>query len=252
MHRHTSQRGAALILLLGITATLAILASTLVFVLMNQQRATASDRSSKRSLYAAEAALDSAVAFAKVEKLMSTTAEWLTPADLAAYFADKFPHSATVTYRVYDNLATVNYDIKWDQGGPSAATTPDNRMWVEATVIYQGKTTRTRVLVQQTREPFAAALPKAVTYSDTGIRLNDQSDIYALDPLTGAAGHLWPPLPDVDHGGRDVDPEHARHLGRGREIHGEPDLRPGGARHHHPVPRHQDQRLSLAGGSLLQ
>jgi len=149
MHRHTSQRGAALILLLGITATLAILASTLVFVLMNQQRATASDRSSKRSLYAAEAALDSAVAFAKVEKLMSTTAEWLTPADLAAYFAEKFPHSATVTYRVYDNLATVNYDIKWDQGGPSAATT--NRFW--PFTVNQPSFSSARVVAPKKSEP---------------------------------------------------------------------------------------------------
>lgn len=217
MHRHTSQRGAALILLLGITATLAVLASTLAFVLMNQQRATASDRSSKRSLYASEAALDSAVGFAKVEKVMSTTAEWLTPADLATYFAEKFPHSATVTYRVYDNLATVNYSIKWDQGGPSATTTPDHRVWVEATVTYQGKTTRTRVLLQQTREPFAAALPKAVTYSDSGIRLEDHSDIYAVNadgtpdtsgapyPTAISAGGTWNPAmptPSWDEVGR--------------------------------------------------
>ena len=57
MHQHTSQRGAALILLLGITATLAILSTTLVFVLVNQQRATANERSRTQSLYAAEAAL---------------------------------------------------------------------------------------------------------------------------------------------------------------------------------------------------
>ena len=91
MHRHTSQRGAALILLLGITATLAILSSTLVFVIMNQQRATAAVRSSKQSLYAAEAALDSGVQLAKVDQTMSTTVEWLTPAELAAAFAGAVP-----------------------------------------------------------------------------------------------------------------------------------------------------------------
>ena len=175
MQRHASQRGAALILLLGITATLAILSATLVFVIQNQQSATASDRASKQSFYASEAALDSAVQVAKIDKTMSTTAEWLTPADLAAAFAGVFPTGATVTYRVYDNLATVNYNIKWDQN-------LDQMVWVEATVTYQGKTTRTRVLVKQSREPFAAALPKAVTYSDTGIMLNDRSNIYALNP----------------------------------------------------------------------
>ena len=174
MQRHASQRGAALILLLGITATLAILSATLVFVIENQQSATASDRASKQSFYASEAALDSAVQVAKIDKTMSTTAEWLMPADLAAAFAGVFPTGATVTYRVYDNLATVNYNIKWGQN-------LDNMVWVEATVTYQGKTTRTRVLVKQSREPFAAALPKAVTYSDTGIMLNDRSNIYAVN-----------------------------------------------------------------------
>lgn len=207
MHRHANQRGAALILLLGITFTLAILSATLVFVIGNQQRATASDRSSKQSLYAAEAALDSAVQFAKVDQTMSTTAEWLTPSDLATAFDGAFPPGATVTYRVYDNLATVNYNIKWDQNG-------DHMVWVEATVLYQGKTTRTRVLVKQTTEPFAAALPKAVTYSDTGIMLRDHSDIYAVNadgtpdtsgspfPTAISTGGTW--IPSMSSGWAEV------------------------------------------------
>ncbi len=54
-------------------------------------------------------------------------------------------------------------------------------MWVEATCDYQNKTTRARVLIQQITLPFAAALPKAVTYSDTGIKLEEYSDIYAVN-----------------------------------------------------------------------
>ena len=182
MQGHTSQRGAALILLLGIMATLAILAATLVFVIMNQQRATATTRSEKQSFYAAEGALDTGVRLAKVDKIMSTTAEWLTPTELDAAFAGAgFPAGATVTYRVYDNLATVDYDIKWDQGGPTSPTTPDQMVWVEVTVVYKGETSRARVLVSQTAKPFSEALPKAVTYSDTGITLNDSSDIYAVN-----------------------------------------------------------------------
>ena len=41
MQRHTSQRGAALILLFGITAALAILTVSLVMLVVNQQGATA-------------------------------------------------------------------------------------------------------------------------------------------------------------------------------------------------------------------
>ena len=110
MHTRMNQRGAALILLIGITATLAILASTLVVVIANEQRATASARSSKQSLYAAEAALDSGVQLAKVNHAMSTTAEWLTPDELPRAFAGQFPAGAVVDYRVYDNLTTVDRD----------------------------------------------------------------------------------------------------------------------------------------------
>ena len=188
MSRYRDQSGAALIMLIGVTAVLALLSATLVLAIQNQQAATAHERVSTQSFYAAEAALDSAAQFAKVGQTMSTTDEWLTQTELQTAFDGAFPDGADVTYRVYDNLATVDYDVKWDQGGPTAPTTPDHRVWVEASVTYpagSGKTTRTRCLVEQTSVPFAEALPKAVTYSDTGIRLNDTSDIYAVDPDTG-------------------------------------------------------------------
>lgn len=214
MRRHTNQRGSALILLIGITATLALLSATLVFVIQNQQYATAKDRATKQSFYAADAALDSAVQLAKGTPSPIPTAysgeEWLSDTDLEAAFAGQFPTGATVDFRVYDNLATVDYDIHWDSGGPYSPSTPDGMVWVEATVTYQGKTTRTRALVRQVTLPFAAALPKAVTYSDTGINLKDHSDIYAVNadgsPLTSgmaptaiSAGGTW--TPDMDSKG---------------------------------------------------
>jgi len=61
MKSHGGQRGAALILLLGIMAALAVFAASLVMVLANQQGATAAERSRKTSLYYAEGALDAAV-----------------------------------------------------------------------------------------------------------------------------------------------------------------------------------------------
>jgi len=170
-------------MLIGVTAVLALLSATLVLAIQNQQAATAHERVNTQSFYAAEAALDSAAQFAKVDKTMSTTDEWLTEAELQAAFAGAFPDGADVTYRVYDNLSDVNYAVKWDQGSPTAPTTPDHRVWVEAEVTYpavNGQTTRTRCLVEQTQVPFAEALPKAVTYSDTGIKLLDTSDIYAV------------------------------------------------------------------------
>ena len=177
MQRHSSQEGAALIMLMGIMATLAIVCAMLVMVVLNQQRATANVRSSTQSLYAGEGALDSAVQMTKVASPMPTASPatpWLTDAALAAAFNSQFPPGATVSYLYYDNIPSVDTSRTWDSN-------VDKRMWVEATCLYQKKTTRTRVLIQQLTLPFAAALPKAVTYSDTGIRLEEYSDIYAIN-----------------------------------------------------------------------
>ena len=65
MQRHAKERGAALILLLGITATLVILAATLVMVIINQQSATAGERDRKTSVTYAEGSLDSLVQYVK-------------------------------------------------------------------------------------------------------------------------------------------------------------------------------------------
>jgi len=214
MDTRRSQTGAALIMLIGIVAVLAILSATLVVTIANQQGATARERRATQSFYAAEAALDTGVQLAKVDRKMSTTEEWLTQEDLQAAFYGFFPVDATVVYRVYDNLSQVDYNIKWDQGGPTDAHTPDGRMWVEATVTHQGKTTRTRALIWQGEVPLAEALPKAVTYSDTGIRLDDNSDIYAVNedntPDTSGppyqtsitAGGTW--VPTMDSGWAEV------------------------------------------------
>ncbi|MEI6726743.1 MAG: hypothetical protein WCN81_11045, partial [Actinomycetes bacterium] len=102
MQRHSSERGAALILLLGITATLVILASTLFMVLINQQHATASERKAKTSVFYGEAALDKAVSVAKIGAMPTSTTPvgwpWASPADgqsalLAALVAAGFPAS---------------------------------------------------------------------------------------------------------------------------------------------------------------
>jgi len=199
MHRHSSERGAALILLMGIAATLMIMAATLVMVLLNQQHATASERKAKTSVYYAEAALDKAVADAKVDTdsmpKLSTDPSWPWSSVsvgrsqlLAALVAAGFPANGTVDYRVYDNLTTVNPSIQWDQNN-------DGRMWLEVTITYQGKVTRTRVLVTQTTENVVTALPRAVLYSDTDISLQNSSDLYSLRASDGQPYTAGSPYP---------------------------------------------------------
>ena len=102
MHRHTSQTGAALIMLLGMIAALAILAATLVLVVVNQQYATANVREKTQSLYVDEAALDSGVRIAQITGPMPTTSPsppatgWLDQAQLDK-FLTYFPHDAGTT-----------------------------------------------------------------------------------------------------------------------------------------------------------
>ncbi len=180
MRRHLNERGAALIMLIGMIAALAMLAGTLVFVIANESKATEITRSRTQSFYGGEAALDSAIQMTKVASPMPTAptgTPWLTQTDLAAAFNSEFPTGSTVTYLVYDNVPNIDFGslVLWDSNA-------DRRMWVDATCAApDGRKTRERVLIQQVTMPFAAALPKAVTYSDTGITLNDTSDIYAVN-----------------------------------------------------------------------
>ena len=196
MAGHRGEEGAALILLLGIVGALAILAATLVMVIANQQRATASERTQKTSLNYAEAALDNAVAYAKTNlsthpMTSASNTPWLTPGELAAAFpVGTFPAGATVTYRIYDDLNPVVYTTTWDQGGPTAATanTPDQMMWVEVTVTTagaHGKTSRVRVLVKQSQETALSSFPRAVVYSDTDVSLLGTSNAYSVDTNGG-------------------------------------------------------------------
>ncbi len=181
MQRLARESGSALMLLITIIVTLAIVSAALVVVVANQQSATAGERHRKSAAYYAEAALENAVDAAKTKEI-STVGEWLSQDDLAAAFADAdFPEGATVTYRVYDNLATADYEIKWDQGGPTSSDTPDGLVWVEVTVTYLGKTSRMRVLVHQAQSTIVSGLPRAVLYSDTGIELQDTSDLYSVN-----------------------------------------------------------------------
>jgi hypothetical protein len=177
MQRHARERGAALILLLGIIATLAILAATLVMVLANQQAATAAERSRKSSAAYAEGALDQLVQYAKSIPITAVSGTpWLSASQLNTVLSSLgLPPGATVSYLVFDNLATVNQSKTWDSNG-------DGMMWLQVTVTYQGKTTRMRVLVRLTQSTALSALPRAVLYSDTSITASGTSDLYALNP----------------------------------------------------------------------
>ncbi len=171
MRRHSNQDGFALILLIGIVAALAILASMLVVMLDNQQHATFKERSSKTSLYYADAALSSAASAAEND----TT--WLTNSSYAVTTAYNSTYSTlsgapTATYAVYDNLNPVNTSVHYDSNG-------DGEVWVQASVTWNGKTSSVRELVSSSTK--TSILPKAAAWTDTNMELDGTSTIYGVN-----------------------------------------------------------------------
>ena len=179
MQRHTGESGAALILLLGITGALAILAAISVMVLTNQQGATAKDRSHKTSTYYAEAALDSAVNAAK-GKTDVATANFLTSEEMAVNYDAACPDGPDVIYRVYDNQTPVNTAITATRA--SRETHGPRRQGVDRSHDF---------LLGQGDPPASPggpdhgtvvqALPKAALFSDANINSNGSSDVYAVN-----------------------------------------------------------------------
>jgi len=179
MQRHTGERGAALILLIGITAALAILTAALVMLLANQQGATAGERTTKTSLYYAEAALDSGInAIKAATNASGTNFSTTTPIDMGlmnTQYAAAYPSPApTPTYRVYDN----DY-VSITTSTPAYDANGDNKVWVEAAVTYKGRTSRLRQMLDSSTT--SSILPQAVLYADTDINAGGTSDISAVN-----------------------------------------------------------------------
>ena len=181
MNRQTGERGAALILLIGITAALAILAAALVLMLTNQQGATASARTAKTSLFYAEAALNSGINAIKATTVAGTNFSTTTDIDMTqmnTQYVTAYPSPAPVpTCTVYDNATPVDFSVHKDLNA-------DHRLWVEASVTFRGRTSRLRAML--TSDTTSSILPKAALYADTDIVANGTGDIYAVQPVTGA------------------------------------------------------------------
>jgi Tfp pilus assembly protein PilX len=171
MRRHSDQGGFALILLIGIMAALAILASMLVVMLDNQQHATSKERSSKTSLYYADAALSSAASAAENDTTWLTNSAYTV--SQSTYNADyaSLSGAPTATYTVYDNLSPTNTAVTYDSNG-------DGEVWVQASVTWNRKTSTVRELVSSATK--TSILPKAAAWTDTNMTLNDSSNIYGV------------------------------------------------------------------------
>ncbi|MGO8685215.1 MAG: hypothetical protein ACLQUT_11640 [Thermoleophilia bacterium] len=168
MQRHAKEGGYALIMMLGITAALAIMAATIVAVTANTQGATASNRSQMSAFDYAEAGLDSA-AMAIRSTPWPAANQSFSQASLTTAYNATYPSGPPLTVMVYDNQATVNPAITWDQGGPANGSTPDGELWVEAQVTVNGKMARMRELVGQVNLTTPFVPPAAAIYTDGNV-----------------------------------------------------------------------------------
>ena len=182
MTRGQRQCGSSLILLLGVMATLAILAFTLVVVLANAQHNTARERAQAKSFHVAEAALDAAMANISL-KWPGPTA---TPAPFpTATFQQEFKPDASgespeypgptgadlpdVTVAYFDNSDT-NHDGLINANDAQVDANADDKMYIAAQGAVLKRASRVQALVQ--REYFEPQVPSSNVLASDGDLLN--------------------------------------------------------------------------------
>ena len=169
MRRFQSERGAGLILIIGVIAALGVLATALVVLTANVNHNTYEDRMRAKAFNVTEAAVDvgmyqlnakwpqtngtgpdfAATAFTTAFRGQFTTTEFPNPAD-----------GQFVVVDYYDNQPTIDKSVKWDKGQPGNTGLPDNKVYLEAQSGVGPKATRIQVLVE--RIPYTTNFPRGV------------------------------------------------------------------------------------------
>lgn len=196
MKRRSAQHGAALVLVIGVIAALAVLAGALVFLIGNAQSNTARDRTRTKAFNVAEAAVDLA--------LYKVGTNWpdagnvaLTAAERTAFLA-RFPASefpgADVSLVFFDNHDTngdgvINRSDGWPRDGNGLARPGDGRIYIEAQASVGGQKARIQCLAQ--RVFFDAKFPRGiVAAADGNISANSSKPPIGSDPNNG--GYMAP------------------------------------------------------------
>ena len=168
MRRVRDQRGAGLIVLMGVIAALAVMATSLVALTSNVQQNTYTDRMRAKAFNVTEAAIDTSMYELNAKWPVTSgtgpafDTAWKT-AFRGAFDATEFPDPTAgqfVTVAYYDNQATVDPNIKYDKGQPDDPNLPDNRMWLVTQSGVGPKAARISVLVE--RQPFNVNMPRGV------------------------------------------------------------------------------------------
>jgi len=156
--RRDTQRGATLILLLGVIAALAILAATLVMVTANVQGRTEADRTKTKAFDAAEAALD--------KSMYSIGMTWPASAGSFAWDANGFKTSFPADE--YPNLtSTVTLNA-----GPDA-----DHYWIVAQANVGTQKARIRTQIARQSIGVAGIAPGVAVYSGGTVTMTGSASV---------------------------------------------------------------------------
>lgn len=160
-----SQRGAGLVLIIGVVAALAISAATLVVFLANVQGNTADTRQHVKSFTVCEAGLDAGMALLSSQWPISSTAvpDFDETGFQARFAAAEFPDPSSgefISVTWYDNQDPIDTTVHWDKGRPGEPDNPDGIMWMVSQASVGSRSTR--VISQVQRSYFQMALPRGI------------------------------------------------------------------------------------------
>ena len=154
------ERGAGLVVIMGVIAALAISAATLVAFTVNVQHNTSDTRMRTKSFTVCEAGLDAGMSL--LGHHWPTSASVIPTFDTTG-FRDRFsttefpnPSSGSfITVDWYDNLTPIGAAIRYDSQSP-----PDGRMWMVSQANVGSRSTRVLSLVELTW--MTMALPRGI------------------------------------------------------------------------------------------
>ena len=173
MRQRDNQRGAVLVLVIGVVATLAVLSGALVFLTGNAASNTARDRNRAKAFNVAEAAVD--LALYKVGTNWPLTADaTLTDPENSAFLA-RFPSSefpgVDVSIIYFDNYDTNGKDgitraDGWPRDGNGTARPGDGLIYIETQGSVGGE--KARIQVEASRIYQDSKLPRGIVAAANG------------------------------------------------------------------------------------
>lgn len=194
MRQRDNQRGAVLILVIGVVATLAILSGALVFLTANASSNTADDRNRAKAFNVAEAAVDVALHKVGTDWPLTADATFPSTADpnektafLARFPSSEFPNvDASITY--FDNVNNAGQPGTcadgWPRDGNGASRPGDGLIYIEAQASVGGE--KARIQCEAQRLYFDSKFPRGIVAAANGnIESNNSNPSLGSDSTNG-------------------------------------------------------------------